>query len=294
MCYYNGVKVLKTELLRFQEIERDLSAYDLSTPLIDGFDYGQVNVIKPSNDCGWDMVKMEWGFIPDNIKNRAAVERMRQGYQDASGRFSPPIITLNAKGEELLQIDPVTGREKMYRQAALNRRCLFLSTGFYEWRHMPAIGKKGQPLKQVIKYPYHIGLKDQEVFFIAGIWQNWTDRDSGETVDTCALITTEANELMAQIHNSKKRMPTILTEELAAEWISDGLSEQRITEIATLKISAEEMKAHTIHKEFKTALDPTEHFAYADLPELGSNETLLAPPPAKPINKTAPIQGGLF
>jgi putative SOS response-associated peptidase YedK len=294
MCYYNGVKVLKTELIRLKEIEKDLNAYDLSTPLIDGFEYGQVNVIKPGKDyCDWDIVKMEWGFIPDNIRNRVAVERMRFGYKDSSGKFNPAIITLNAKGEELLQIDPVTGREKMYRQAALNRRCLFLSTGFYEWRHMPAIGKKGQPLKQTIKYPYHIGLKEQEVFYIAGIWQSWTDKDSGETVDTCALVTTEANELMSQIHNSKNRMPTILTEELAAEWISSALSEERISEIATFKIPAGEMRAHTIHKDFKTALDPTEHFTYPDLPEPGANGSLLAAPIEQTV-KPGVVQGGLF
>jgi putative SOS response-associated peptidase YedK len=263
MCYYNGVKVSRTEFIRLKEIEKDLRAYNLATPLIDGFDYGEVNVIKPNNEfCDWDIVKMEWGFIPYNLKNRVAVNKMRFGYKDSMGNFRPPITTLNAKGEELL----LDG--KMYREAALKRRCLFLSTGFYEWRHMPAIGKKGQPLKQTIKYPYCIGLKEQELFYLAGIWQSWTDKETGETVDTCALITTDANELMTQVHNAKNRMPTILTPALAAEWISDGLSEQRITQLATYQISADKMQAHTIQKDFKTALNPTEKFVYEDLPEI--------------------------
>jgi hypothetical protein len=107
------------------------------------------------------------------------------------------------------------------------------------------------------------------------------------------LITTEANELMAQVHNSKNRMPVILPEHLAAEWISDGLSEQRITELATFKISAGAMKAYTIPKDFKTALDPTEPFGYDELPEIDFNGTL-AIPTVKETKKTAPIQADLF
>jgi putative SOS response-associated peptidase YedK len=293
MCNFYGVRVSRTEFIRLKEIERDLREYNLSRQYIDGFDYGQVDIIKPNKEGDWDIVKMEWGFIPDTIKNRAGVERMRFGYKDAGGNFNPPLSTLNARGEELLQIDPVIGKEKMYRQAALHRRCLFLSTGFFEWRHMPAIGKKGQPLKQTVKYPYHVGLKEQELFYIPGIWQSWTDKDSGESVDTCALITTEANELMAQVHNSKNRMPVILPGPLAEEWISEGLSGQRITEIATFKISAEAMKAYTIPKDFKTALNPTEPFYYNELPEINLNETSTIPT-AKEIKKAAPIQAALF
>ncbi len=76
---------------------------------------------------------------------------------------------------------------------------------------------------------------------------------------------------MEQVHNSKKRQPTILTEDLAYEWIFGGLSEQRITEIATYQIPAEEMQACTIRRDFKEALDPTEAFTYEDLPALAPN-----------------------
>jgi putative SOS response-associated peptidase YedK len=173
------------------------------------------------------------------------------------------MTTLNAIGEELL----LPG--KMYREAALKRRCLFLSTGFYEWRHIFPMGKKGQPLKTAVKYPYHIRTKiNDEIHFTAGIWQPWTDKETGETVDTCALVTTKANKIMEQIHNSKKRMPCILTEELAGEWISDGLSEDRILELATFQYPTQQMEAWSIQKDFKTAFNPLETFEYADLPAL--------------------------
>lgn len=142
--------------------------------------------------------------------------------------------------------DENTGREKMFRKAALQRRCLILSSEFYEWRHLYRLNKRtNQPLKTADKYPYHIGLKNKDYFFIAAIWQNWTDKDTGETVDTVALVTTEANPLMRQIHNSKNLMPTMLPDELAWEWMMQDLSEERITELATYQINTSEMEAYT-------------------------------------------------
>lgn len=263
MCYYNGQRVTKIEYIRLMQLEKQLRKIMTNRVQI-GFDYSDCQVIKPAmGGKDFDIVDMEWGFIPSYLRTRADVIKMRTGGIDpASGKFKPPIITLNAIGEELLLPN------KIYRQAALSRRCLVLSWGFYEWRHIYPIGKKGQVLKTAAKYPYHIALKDQEYFFIAGIWQPWTDKETGETVDSVAVVTTKANALMEQVHNSKKRMPTILPETLAAEWIQDGLSEQRITELATYQLPAEKMEAYPIRKDFIQADDPTEAFNYEDLPAL--------------------------
>lgn len=265
MCYYRGVKISNRDTLRLLEFEVDFSKYDIENLVVDGFAYGQTPVIISGDDCKGKIVLMEWGFIPHYITDRDGAARFRRGYKDDKGKFHPPITTLNAIGEELL----LPG--KMYRNAALNRRCLFISNCFYEWRHVFPLGKKGQPLKTAVKYPYCITTKDVGLLhFTAGIWQSWTDKLTGETVDTCALVTTKANELMQQVHNSKKRMPAILPEALAAEWISDGLSEERITEIATHQYPASDMQAWPILKDFKTALDPHAEFAYKDLPALAS------------------------
>lgn len=90
----------------------------------------------------------------------------------------------------------------------------------------------------------------------------------GETVDTVALVTTEANPLMRQIHNSKNRMPTMLPDELAWEWMMEDLTEEQITELATYQINPNEMEAYTIEKEFKTTGTPTKAFVYEGVPEL--------------------------
>jgi putative SOS response-associated peptidase YedK len=271
MCYYNGQRVTRAEFIRLKNLEKILANYDfLKTPMQSGFEYATNAVLKRVPDKeDFDIVQMEWGFLRGDPKKwpffrtREDIIKMRTGYKDDRGKFHPSINFLNAMGEELLLPD------KVYRDAALNRRCLILSSGFYEWRHVfPKNKRTGEPVKTAIKYPYHIGLKDKEYFYIAGIWEAWTDLKTGEHVESDAIITTKANKIMSQIHNSKERMPTILTEDLAYEWLFGDLTEKRITEIATFQFPSEEMEACTVAKDFREALEPTEHFVYEDLPEL--------------------------
>jgi putative SOS response-associated peptidase YedK len=268
MCYYNGQKVKRAEFIRLRHLEKAVANYDfLSKDLQIGFDYGLNAVLKPVPEReDFEIVKMEWGFIPGYLKTREDVFKMRNGYKDASGKFHPPITTLNAVSEEMLSPG------KIYRDAALKRRCLVLSTGFFEWRHVYPLNKKtGQPLKTANKYPYYITLKDKEYFYIAGIWQPWTDKATGEYVETFAIVTTKANKLMEQVHNSKKRMPVILNADLAYEWIFGNIDEKRILEIAQTQFPAEEMQARSIARDFREVLEPTRPFDYEDLPALDQN-----------------------
>ena len=268
MCYYNGQKVTREEYIRLKQLEKLVANYDfLNRDLQVGFDYNMNAVLKPIPDKeDFDIVKMEWGFIPPYLKTREDVFKMRNGYKDSTGKFRPPIITLNAVCEELL----LPG--KIYREATLKRRCLILSTGFFEWRHIFPLNKRtGEPLKTAIKYPYYISLKNKNYFYMAGIWQPWTDKVTGEYVESFAVVTTKANKLMEQVHNSKKRMPTILNEDLGYEWMFSNLDEQRILEIAASQYPSEEMQACTIAKDFREVIEPTKEFAYEDLPALELN-----------------------
>lgn len=265
MCYYNGQLVTRAEFIRLKNLEKELAKYDfLKTPVQSGFEYGNSAVLKKlEGKEDFDIVEMEWGFIPSYLKTREDVVKMRRGYKDQNGKFHPPITTLNAIGEEMLLPN------KIYRDAAIKRRCLVLSSGFYEWRHVfPKNKRTGEPLKTAIKYPYHIGLRDKEYFYMAGIWQPWTDKSTGEHVDSFAIVTTKANKLMEQVHNSKKRMPVILNDNLAFEWMFENLDEKRITEIAASQTPWEEMEAYSIAKDFTTALEPATPFTYEDLAAL--------------------------
>lgn len=268
MCYFNGQKVIKEEFIRLKELEKLVSRYDfLSHELQVGFDYGPNAVLKANKDHeDFDIVQMEWGFIPHYLKTREDVAKMRNGYKDSQGRFHPPILTLNAVCEELL----LPG--KIYKKAAEQRRCLVLSTGFYEWRHIyPLNQKTGLPLKTARKIPYFVTLKDKGYFFMAGIWQPWTDQLTGEYTESFAIVTTKANALMAQVHNSKKRMPVILEENLAYEWLFGNPDEKRISEIACTSIASGQMQVHTIAKDFRELPEPSREFVYADVEALNLN-----------------------
>jgi putative SOS response-associated peptidase YedK len=76
----------------------------------------------------------------------------------------------------------------------------------------------GAPQGPKAKQPYAIAMKDGAPFGLAGIWENWKAPASGEWLRTFAIITTEANQLVADIHD---RMPVILAPADYARWLAD-------------------------------------------------------------------------
>ncbi|MCX2429885.1 SOS response-associated peptidase [Pedobacter sp. GR22-10] len=265
MCYYNGQKVSHAEFIRLMNLEKEVAKYDfLNQGVQNAFNHGQIAVIVPTEDkTNFDIGQMEWGFIPAYIKNREQATNMRRGYKNSQGKYIPPYHMMNAIGKELL--DP----GKVWNVAAREHRCLILSSGFYEYQHVYRKNKKtGADLKTPDTYPYHITVKESDYFYIAGVWQYWKDQTTGEVMPTVALVTTEANGIMKQIHNSKNRMPTILPDDLAWEWLMGDLNDERIIELATYQISSKEMEACTVSKEFRDALDPAVPFAYEGLAAL--------------------------
>lgn len=273
MCYYNGQKVTKAEFIRLKQLEKKLAKYNfLNRNTINGFDFGNSAVMVPTKDENgnddFELVEMEWGFIPDPLgwpfwETREQVFNGRYPHKDHRGNFVDGLNFLNAISEEILY------KGKVYRQAALYRRCLFLSSGFYEWRHVfPKNKRTGEPRKTAVKYPYRIMLKDREYFWMAGIWQQWDDAETGEVVNTCSMITTQANEVMAEIHNVKKRQPTMLSDDLAYEWVFGNLNEQDIQQIASWQMPYEQLSYYTLAKDFLNSNDPLKKYFYHDLPPL--------------------------
>jgi len=129
-----------------------------------------------------------WGLIPHWAKN------------DEIKKY-----TLNAKIETL-------NDKPSFRDAA-RQHCLIPSNGFYEWQWLDPKG--------VHKKKFLVKVKGQEVFAFAGIWSRWINPQSGELIFTYALLTTEANELMSVIHNSKKRMPVIVRPDEYDKWLDN-------------------------------------------------------------------------
>ena len=94
----------------------------------------------------------------------------------------------------------------------MKNRCLIIADGFYEWQWLDKKGKE--------KQKYLITLPGEQLFAFAGLWSRWVNLETGEIVKSYTIITTEADQLMSEIHNSKKRMPVILTRENENEWMN--------------------------------------------------------------------------
>ena len=120
------------------------------------------------------------------------------------------------------------------------------------------------------KYPYYISLKNDEVFVFGGIWSSWTDKETGEIVNTYSVITVEANEFVSHIHNTKKRMPLILDPEDALKWIDASIAKEEIKSLIK-PFESDKMKAHTVQKFIPANpndSDSKEVIAYYYYPEL--------------------------
>ena len=242
MCYYNSINIPKGSKVTINDITKDLP--EIRRPLQSGFEYGNWPIIKATaQDFTFELA--HWELIAPWVDNSLEVMRGREKFN-----------TLNATAERLLE-------SKLFKQPTLNRRCLVLSSGFYEWRHY-----KPEGAKKEIAYPFYISLKDKPFFLMAGIYQPWVDIESGETMDTFAIITTKANSFMEQIHNKKKRMPTILNDVQASEWLSPKLPDSRILELAASQCEDQMIVAFTLKKDFRTAFNPQEEYIYGELPPL--------------------------
>ncbi len=109
---------------------------------------------------------------------------------------------INARADTLFQ-------KPAFRAAVKRRRCLVLADGYFEWQ---TEGKQ--------KTPYYFHMKDEAPIAFAGIWDCW--KGEGTPLESCAIITTDANELSRPIHD---RMPVILRGQEAEAWIDPGVEE---------------------------------------------------------------------
>ena len=126
-----------------------------------------------------------WGFVPAWAAGRTGIK---------------PVI--NARAETVAS-------KPFFKQAFQTKRCLVIADGFYEWKK----AKEG-------KTPFRITLKTEEPFAFAGIWST-VQNSAGEDERTFAILTTNANDLVAQIHN---RMPVILPEDAEQDWLNEQLA----------------------------------------------------------------------
>jgi putative SOS response-associated peptidase YedK len=203
MCFYYAVVKTNAKALIENGIvtEKQLSLFS-DKQFVKGFDFPIMPIINDERPAEIQMFR--WGFIPPHTSTLEKASEFLHKYN-----------TLNAKAENLFE-------SRLFQNAIQKQRCLVLCSGFFEWRH------KNPEKKNSEKYPFYVSLKDEGMFVFGGIWEKFTDRNSGEIIHTYAIITTRANELMELVHNKKKRMPLIIEPEKAMKWLDPNLSDDEI------------------------------------------------------------------
>lgn len=141
----------------------------------------QAPVIRAAKDGAREVAMLRWGLVPFWAKDLKVGTKM-----------------INARSEGV-EAKPA------FRDAVRERRCVVPATGFFEW--------KGEPGR---KQPFAITLPDRRLFAFAGLWERWKPAE-GEPVETFTVVTTEANEQVARIHD---RMPVILPMDAIDTWLT--------------------------------------------------------------------------
>jgi putative SOS response-associated peptidase YedK len=184
MCYRFSTKFTAEELEQYYTAFELENEYHLLDEL-NGFNYPETAIIMDSAPT--EIVVGKWGLFPSWAKPD----------------FQKKANTLNAKIE--------TAETLASYKNSVNKRCLIPAHEFYEWQWQDSKGKS--------KKKFAIGMNDHNIFSLAGIYNLWTNPETGKTFRTYTILTTEANELMSEIHNTKKRMPVCLNRDMDKDWL---------------------------------------------------------------------------
>ena len=181
MCGRYALKTSTPELARRLGVEvKPGSEVDTHPPSFNIAPTQNVLSCRSNRDANRELTVMRWGLIPSWSKGD-------------SSKFS----MINARAETITE-------RPAYRTAFRFRRCLIPADGFYEWQRV-----EGR------KQPFFIGLESRETLMFAGVWERWRGSE-GESVISCAIITTEANHKLNFIHH---RMPVLLDDDQFDTWL---------------------------------------------------------------------------
>jgi putative SOS response-associated peptidase YedK len=198
----------------------------------------------------------EWGIIAEYMDTPEKIKIQRR-------------LMVNARSEKILK------EKRSFWHRIRRSRCLIPVTGIYEHREIK--GWKN-------KVPYHVKLKNQELFCIPGLFHYNeripSDPETGEMRGMFTMITRSGNNVMRQIHNGGDnafRMPLFLSKELELKWLSPDLVDEEIREILDYEIPSDALEYWPVFSIRGKQVRPddklkTEKFDYTDLPPLGDDE----------------------
>lgn len=137
-------------------------------------------------------------------------------------------------GNRMANVRSDTALEKSsFRAPMQKRRCLIPADVFFEWQDVP-----GQKRRK----PHAVAMLKGEPFALGGLWEAWRSKENGEWLITCAILTTEPNELLAPIHD---RMPVIIRPEDYRAWVDPDTKATAVRNLVE-SYSAGEMRAWEI------------------------------------------------
>ena len=174
--------------------------------------------------------ELVWGLIPNWSKEPKAI--------------------INARAETLED-------RASFSDSFEKRRCLIIADGFYEWRR---VGKARQA--------FYFQKKDESSFAFAGIWDRW--RNGELWVRTCAIVTTDANELLAPVHD---RMPVMLREESYEKWLDSKVSMVELKKLLQ-PYASDEMKSYPVSSRVNYADIDDEDLIKREDAEVGTTPSL--------------------
>ena len=154
---------------------------------------------------------LRWGLIPSWSKDDSFASKL-----------------INARAETLSE-------KASFKNAFRSHRCIIPASGFYEW----------QKTDKGAKQPFYFYLKDKDVFGFAGLYEHWTDKETGELVETFTIITTEANKVLEPIH---ERMPVILKSESYDQWLDAKEKDTDKLQKLLAPYPAKEMDSYKVSK----------------------------------------------
>jgi putative SOS response-associated peptidase YedK len=121
-----------------------------------------------------------------------------------------------------------------YKSPAKRHRCLIPASCFFEWQRSDKGSKK---------QPYCIRPKDEGLFAFAGLWEHWQDEEAGKKIDSCAIVTTRANEAVAELHD---RMPVVIRKENFELWLDRSVKGPEQLQPLLEPISSQELEIYPV------------------------------------------------
>ncbi|MBE0673496.1 MAG: SOS response-associated peptidase [Bacteroidales bacterium] len=196
MCFTVNVNIVKEEME--SRYGRDFIDHEKYRPsyYYHAFSLPELPVVKAGS-----IELMRWGLIPSWVRDMTHASEVR-------------MKTFNARSETL-------DSKPSFIESYQSKRCVIPVSGFYEWQQAG-----------LNKIPWYIKSASDTILSLAGLWNDWTNNVTGEVIATFTIVTTEANEKMASIHNTARRMPLVLEGEAAGRWLSESTGNDELKSIA--------------------------------------------------------------